>query len=250
MNRQRTIGWIALAISLAVMAPSVARCASPTSRAAHLADNEAEANVRAAAPPAANRSPLDSERIHRGANSPGGAAPSTVVQPRGMELPRVAMSLSVVIALIFALRWGGKKIFQQPVAGRSTRAVQILARTPLAPRQQVLLLRVGRRVIVVGDSGSQMHALSEITDPDEVAALIGQLREETPEFSVKAFGSVFSRARHEMSHEADEPPETPSDTETPEATDTPDDPAISDTRLEITGLMEKVRVLSRHYRES
>ena len=34
----------------------------------------------------------------------------------------------------------------------------------------------GRRVLVLGESGQQLTTLSEITDADEISALIGQLR--------------------------------------------------------------------------
>ncbi len=55
--------------------------------------------------------------------------------------------------------------------------MRLLSRTVLSPKQQVLLLQVGRRVIVVGDGGAAgMRPLCEITDPDEVAALVGDAK--------------------------------------------------------------------------
>ena len=73
------------------------------------------------------------------------------------------------------------------MAGATT-AVQLLSRTVLSPKQHVMLLRVGRRLVVIGDSGGQMSALSEITDPDEVAALVGQIRDEKLTAAGPTFG--------------------------------------------------------------
>jgi len=171
-----------------------------------------------------------------------------------METTRVVGALAVVIGLIFLLRWGGKKLFQSPGNMGSTRAVQVLARSPLSPRQQILLLRIGRRVIVVGDSGSQMNPLSEISDPDEVASLIGQLRDEKTESASRAFGNLFHRAASTMRGEAeadDVGPGADRDTEDSpdaEAAEAPVDPMIADTHDEITGLAAKIRGLAQQFR--
>ena len=61
------------------------------------------------------------------------------------------------------------------------------------------MLRVGRRLLVVADGGGQMNTLSEITDADEVAALLGQLAGRSGRAK---FGSVFGKMRR--SYEADE----------------------------------------------
>src|SRR4029077_6101766 len=95
-------------------------------------------------------------------------------------------------------------------------AVQVLSRSPLTPRQQVVLLKVGRRVLVVADNGSQMNSLCQITDPDEVAGLVGQLRSEKGSGAGQgagagAFGGLFGRSRKSFAagSDDDEPePET------------------------------------------
>ncbi|HWE94809.1 MAG TPA: flagellar biosynthetic protein FliO [Tepidisphaeraceae bacterium] len=227
----------------------------PATRTAHAADGDPQANSRAVAPPPPNRSETDKQLIRRGGADAGAAGSG--LKPTGMELSRVVGALAAVIGLILALKWGGKKLLRTPGAGRTSRAVQVLARSAVSPRQQILLLRVGRRVIVVGDSGSQMNALSEITDADEVAALVGQIQGEKPDLAARAFGAMFRRARGGM--EVDEepeaqpsndgaaapgesPPTEPMDAEEAEAA------TISDTREELNGLMEKVRLMSRQLR--
>jgi flagellar biogenesis protein FliO len=253
-------GLVLLLAGMAAGAPGAA------TRPSRDPEGDAQANVWAAAPPAANRSPTDSQPIRRsGSDGAGGAS---AAKPPGMETPRVAGALAAVIALIFLLKWAGKKLLRQPGAGKTTRAVQVLARSAVSHRQQILLVMVGKRLLVVGDSGAQMNALSEITDPDEVAALVGQVQGDKPDLAARAFGAMFGRAKAgiEDAEEAEEV-ESPAAgvisresqaigaNETTNANadgaDAVDDhgeteeAVISDTREELNGLMERVRLMSR-----
>ena len=119
------------------------------------------------------------------------------------------LALAVVIALILLLRWGGRRMFGLPGGGRASHAVQVLSRSALTPRQQVVLLKVGRRVLVVADNGSQMNSLCQITDPDEVAGLVGQLRTEKGNAAgagAGAFGGLFGRSRKTFGESGDDDP--------------------------------------------
>jgi flagellar biogenesis protein FliO len=60
--------------------------------------------------------------------------------------------------------------------------IRILARKPLTPKQEVFLLEVGGRVILVGSTREQLSALGEFRGPDEVAALRAQLPELRSDF--------------------------------------------------------------------
>jgi flagellar biogenesis protein FliO len=111
----------------------------------------------------------------------------------------VAWALGGVIALILVLRWAGQRALASGgVRGGRSAAVRVLSRTVLAPRQQVLLLHVGRRVVVVGDSGGRMSTLCEIAEPDEVASLVGAAEGASQAVGDSAkvmFGSMFRRAK-------------------------------------------------------
>lgn len=50
-------------------------------------------------------------------------------------------------------------------------AMRILARRPLAPRQEVILVEIGSRVIVVGATRESLTRLGEITAAEELARL-------------------------------------------------------------------------------
>lgn len=167
-----------------------------------------------------------------------------------LETPRVALALAAVVTLILLLRFGARRFLDLPGGQRSTGAVQVLSRTVLAPRQHVVLLKVGKRIIVVGDSGGQMSSLGDIADPDEVASLVGHIREEKLTVSAKAFGSLFGRAKDDL----EEAPETGANPPAPssdQSAEVPaEDPEVASTREEISDLMQKVRGLSRQFNGS
>ena len=50
--------------------------------------------------------------------------------------------------------------------------LDVLARATVSPRHQLLLVRLGHRLVLVGQSPASLTALSEVTDAGEVAALI------------------------------------------------------------------------------
>jgi flagellar biogenesis protein FliO len=181
--------------ALTASAPAAAPSAKPASPAAPIPTGE-----------------FAKTAIHRAGKEAGGAAaePASPSSPSNLsDVPRVLLALAIVVALILLLRWGGRRLFGLPGGGRASHAVQVLSRSPLTPRQQVVLLKVGRRVLVVADNGSQMNSLCQITDPDEVAGLVGQLRSEKGSATglgagAGAFGGLFGRSRKSFAGGSDD----------------------------------------------
>jgi len=102
---------------------------------------------------------------------------------------RTLLALAVVVVLIFVARIMLKRF--GPVSGPQRREVlDVLARASVSPRHQLLLVRVGHRVVLVGQGPSSLTTLSEVTDAEEVAALIEAIAGATPK---KAADSVKSR---------------------------------------------------------
>jgi flagellar biogenesis protein FliO len=162
-----------------------------------------------------------------------------------IDLPRLALAMGVVLLLIFLVRAVGQKFFPNITMSRATSAVRVLSRNSIAHKQQVLLVQVGRRILVLGDNGSQMQPLSEITDPDEVAQLIGQATG-----AKEQFNKEFDKAQDAF----DQTPEPAPPTELAMSEDAEDAQGADDEALpepmnaahgEINGLMEKVRGLAR-----
>lgn len=163
-----------------------------------------------------------------------------------LDFRRVALALAIVVALILGLRWLSKRLFPGLAAGRATGIVRVLSRSHLTPRQQVLLVQVGRRILVVADNGAQVQPLSEITDPDEVASLVGQAGAQSVSSSSRAFGSALNTAKSDFEQKLGDQPVNDPPLESLGATELPsNDDSIACTRGEIAGLMEKVRGLAR-----
>jgi flagellar biogenesis protein FliO len=207
------------------------------------------------APPAAPRitDTFDKEPIQRSdtavrADNQSSTTDNTATPT--LELPRLLAAMALVVGLIFLLRWIGRRFLgATPIAG-GTRAVQVLSRTLVAPRQSVMLMRVGRRLLVVADNGSQLAALSQITDPDEVAALVGQLQGEKLDVAGRTFGALFGRLKSDETSETGEVT-TAASIEAPSSIaqegrleDVPD---VSTARAELSGLMEQVRMASNRF---
>ncbi len=201
------------------------------------------------APVPANASLENTPIVSRTAPSPSSAAPAA--SPALFNPWRILGSLAVVLGSIFVFRWAGRRFLGLPAAASASGAIRVLCRSILTPKQQLMLVQVGRRVVLVADSGSQMNALCEITDPDEVAALAGQIHHPKHDSMSSAFLSFLHRAEKpylppDATHQLDQTPSAESDT--PVSGDDLPPSAFDSTREELTGLLKKVRTLSRHFR--
>ena len=81
-------------------------------------------------------------------------------------------ALGIVIALIFLTRWVLRRISGVRRLGEAGNVLQVLATVSLSPRQQMFLVRMGGRVVLLGSGPGGLARLAEVTDPDEVAQLL------------------------------------------------------------------------------
>ena len=102
-------------------------------------------------------------------------------------------ALGIVIAIIFLL----KKIISKMSGTVSTKTnnslVELLSRTSVAPRNHVLVLRVGQRVLIVSDSSQGLRTLSEITNPEEIAHILANVSAGKPNSVSRSFNQLFKR---------------------------------------------------------
>jgi flagellar biosynthetic protein FliO len=160
--------------------------------------------------------------IHR---SSGGGASSQSAYPQTSGW-QVALSLAAVLGLIVALYWVSRRILPGGAfaAGSSSRAIQVLHRTALGPKHRVMLVQVGRRILVIAEcAGQPLTTLCQITDPDEAAALIGQL------------GGDQRGAMAAFLEKAGSATPAPQSTESAE---------LATTRQELDGLLQQVRTMA------
>ncbi|QDU72167.1 FliO/MopB family protein [Mucisphaera calidilacus] len=117
-------------------------------------------------------------------------------------LLETAGALGCVIGVIFIARFAYQKFSgQSVVAGAHRGDVEVLSRTTIAPRNQIVLLRVAGRVLVCSDSAQGMCCLSEITDEQEVAGILGRSPRDAELRPSQAFSEVLTDLENEPAEE-------------------------------------------------
>lgn len=111
-------------------------------------------------------------------------------------------ALALVIGLIFLARMGLRRL--TPGGATPTRlggALQVLGRTTMGPRQSVVLMRVGQRILVVGESAGAMRTLAEVCEPEEVADLLAQVSRAQSTSATRAFEHMLGRMNRDYDRE-------------------------------------------------
>jgi flagellar biogenesis protein FliO len=201
---------------------------------------------------------------------------------------RVTLALLGVVGLIVAMKIAVRWLWPGAGAQRASRSVRVLARTPINSRSSLVLVQVGKRLVVVGDSATQLSPICEITDPDEVAAMLGAIQTERLGAASRRFALKLGKAEAEFESPDDDdddetiasevPPENPvsgsnermdrlrsgslSDVETSEdrseencaivdvSVDARAEPeALVNTRQELRGLASRVRAIAEQFRK-
>ncbi len=88
---------------------------------------------------------------------------------------RTLGALAVVAGLILAVRWFLRRWGASGPAGQAG-PMEVLARASVAPRQQLLLVRLGKRLVLIGASGGAMTTLAEVSDQAEVDELMRSVK--------------------------------------------------------------------------
>lgn len=144
-------------------------------------------------------------------------------------------ALGIVIGLIFIVR-----AIMARAGGRfktitRSQVVEVLSRTAVAPRSHVILLKVGRRVLIVGDNGGALTSLGELTDADE----IGQVMQSACAGASNSISENFGQLIHRFNQQIEDPVQV---------TDEGGDEAEFHTdraRDELTSLLSRVKTLAR-----
>lgn len=95
-------------------------------------------------------------------------------------------SILIALGFVIVLMLGVAKVVQRrnpfAVTGVPQEAIDVLGRRTVDPRNSIYIVRVGPKILLLGNSANGLATLSEIDDPIEVAALANQCRaaSETP----------------------------------------------------------------------
>jgi flagellar biogenesis protein FliO len=166
-----------------------------------LADVSAGSNVspafRSAAVPVDNqpiaKASADSQRLPL--KPPSTSAPADDSHRGGSTLQMllsVGSSLAIVVGLFLGAAWCFRKTLSTSLGGGLPKqVVNVLGRSSLSGRQQMVLVRFGNKLLLVSVIQGEARTLSEITDPLEVDQLVGLCESSQPGSITNSFKSVL-----------------------------------------------------------
>lgn len=143
------------------------------------------------------------------------------------------VALAIVLGLIYVLRIVMMRLSGTTPTGASAALIEVLARTPIGPKTQVLFLKMNQRVIVAGQTPAGLNTLATIDEPEDVAWILSQVETANP----KSISHSFKRMLG--SFDKDFQPDVVSD----EAGGDSQEEFVDRTRDEVSGVMSRLKDL-------
>lgn len=106
----------------------------------------------------------------------------------------VGSSLLIVLGLFLGAAWCYRKTLSNALTNLPKSVVSILGRTQLAPRQQLVVLRFGPKLVLVSLIHGEARTISEITDPLEVDQLAGLCESQQPAGFSHSFRNILHQS--------------------------------------------------------
>jgi len=140
--------------------------------------------------------------------------------------------LILAAAVIIRKAYPGMKMFS------SLPMVQILGRTYLSPKQTMAMIKVDRRLVLLGVTEHSMTNLLTISDPEEVSRLMTQIDQHRSKRVTTSFGQLFTSERKlfgktRPSHSANQ--------EVPETVQDESEKSILELKAQLNALTNKVK---------
>lgn len=110
----------------------------------------------------------------------------------------MAGALAVVLTLFFLFVWFARKTQPQSTARLPREVIESLGQMPMPGRQQLHLVRLGDKLVLLSVTAASTTAVAEITEPEEVERLTGLCRQSQP-------GSFTNTFRRALAQFGDEP---------------------------------------------
>ena len=129
------------------------------------------------------------------------AAKNNVENANSQWWLRTLAALGAVIGLILLLRAIVSKVSGRPVATAASQVFEVLIRTSITPRNHLLLIRIGQRLLVVGQSPAGLNTLANIEGSEEVAELLLAVTAAGDRSVSSGFAQLFKRFNGEYHQE-------------------------------------------------
>ncbi len=125
-----------------------------------------------------------------------------LLEPRAMPgnsgtLTTVVGSLAVVLGLFFVVAWCMRRSLPASMTRLPSEVVEMLGRAPLAGKQNLHLLRVGGKLVLVVVTPFGAETLTEVTHPDEVERLIALCKQNSGHGPTAEFRAVLRQFERE-----------------------------------------------------
>jgi flagellar biogenesis protein FliO len=108
-------------------------------------------------------------------------------------LATVGGSLAAVLGLFLIIVWCTRRFAPAAASALPKDAVELLGRAPLAGRQQMQLVRVGNKLLLLAFSPTGVETLTEITEPAEIEHLLALCRRGRPGASSALFREALAQ---------------------------------------------------------
>jgi flagellar biogenesis protein FliO len=109
----------------------------------------------------------------------------------------VVGSLAVVLGAFFLVAWATRRAAPRRFQLLPPEVVDCLGRAPLAGRQQLQLMRLGKKLVLLSVTATDARALCEVTDPAEVDRIAGLCQQTRPESVTTSFRQALAQCATE-----------------------------------------------------
>ena len=156
--------------------------------------------------------PLSSKKLTKNGDDAGKDKESKVgwsnklVKPEFSPLFSIGGSFLIVVAAFFLLVILFRKVAPQGNRPLPKEAFECLGRHFLTQKQQLQVLRLGNRIVLVSVLPEGVTTLAEITDPDEVVAFLGHFRRLDTNSATEVFrNTIASMSEEELNRPYERP---------------------------------------------
>jgi len=105
-----------------------------------------------------------------------------------------AWALALVVVIIVALRFVLQRLGHGSATRQNAAVMEIVGRVSTGPRSAVLALRVGHRIVIVGQTANGLSPLADVSDPNEVAEVLAAAATHRSGSVSRGFATIFNHA--------------------------------------------------------
>ncbi|QDU88221.1 Flagellar biosynthesis protein, FliO [Pirellulimonas nuda] len=133
------------------------------------------------------------------------AANAPVIGLESLNLPPGALAttgaaLAIVVGVLLLSMWCLRRAAPRSARPLPGDVVMVLGQVRLAGKQTAQLMKIGSKLVLVNVTPEGAKPITEITDPDEVARMLGICEQANPNGATAAFQEIFEQLTREPAH--------------------------------------------------